>query len=147
MKKNSLLSVGLVAKRSGVSISTLHFYEEKNLIQSSRNHINQRQYSRDVLRRVAVIRAAKKIGLTLKEIKTGLSILPHGKSPSLEDWQKLATYWNTLLDTKIENLQNLRDSLTRCIGCGCLSLDKCPLYNKDDHLSKKGSGSLLLLMK
>ncbi len=141
---NKILSVGEVSKRSGVNVSTLHFYEEKNLISSSRSSGNQRQYTRDVLRRISVIKAAKKIGLTLEEIKEGLSTLPNGRTPNVKDWEKLAKSWRNLLSTRIENLEKLRDSLTSCIGCGCLSLKKCPIYNEDDKLSKKGKGSILL---
>ena len=121
---NKVLSIGEIAKRSGVNISTLHFYEEKNLISSSRNSGNQRQYTRDTLRRIAIIRAGKKIGLSLEEIKNGFSSLPDGRTPTIKDWEKLARTWKHRLNMKIESLQKLQDSLTSCIGCGCLSLKK-----------------------
>lgn len=144
MTTDKTSSIGAVAKRSGVKISTLHFYEEKGLIKSFRNAGNQRRYSRDVLRRVAVIKAAKKVGLTLEEIKASFALLPEQRTPTVKDWEKLAKSWKAALNAKIQNLENLRDSLTSCIGCGCLSLRKCPLYNPDDKLADKGDGAVLL---
>ena len=137
-------SVGQVAKRSGIKISTLHFYEEKGLIQSWRNQGNQRRYRKDVFRRVAVIKAAQKMGISLKEIQETLGQLPDQRTPTKEDWAQLADHWNNLLDQRIDYLSRLRDSISSCIGCGCLSLEACPIYNQDDELSKYGTGPIIL---
>ena len=137
-------SVGQVAKRSGIKISTLHFYEEKGLIQSWRNQGNQRRYRKDVFRRVAVIKAAQKMGIFLKEIQETLGQLPDQRTPTKEDWAQLADHWNDLLDQRIGYLSRLRDSISSCIGCGCLSLEACPIYNQDDELSKYGTGPIIL---
>lgn len=137
-------SVGKVAARCGVKISTLHFYEEKGLITSWRNEGNQRRYEKGVLRRISVIKAAQKIGISLNEIKSALSSLPANRTPDTQDWEVLAANWSKDLDQRIAYLQKLRDSLTGCIGCGCLSMKKCPIYNADDKLAKKGPGAVLL---
>jgi len=138
------LSVGDVANRSGVKVSTLHFYEEKALIQSSRNAGNQRRYNRDVLRRIAVIKAAQKVGISLNEIKQALNFLPKNKAPTKRDWQKLSKQWQVKLDEKIRQMTALRDNMSSCIGCGCLSLQNCPLYNPNDELGEAQSGAVLL---
>jgi len=138
------LSVGEVAARSGVAISALHFYEQKGLITSVRNHGNQRRYSKDILRRVAVIKAAQKVGLTLNEIERAFAQLPKQRTPNKKDWEKLSKSWRSTLNERIQRLENLRDKLTSCIGCGCLSLQACPLYNKDDELAIQGPGAVLL---
>lgn len=142
---NAVLSVGEVAKRCGVKVSTLHFYEEKGLISSSRNPGNQRLYSRDVLRRVSVIKAAQKIGVSLEQVKEAFKTLPNNRTPTKKDWQQLANCWQHTLNEKIKLLENLRDNLSSCIGCGCLSIEYCPLYNPNDLVSAKGSGPLLLV--
>lgn len=150
MKKNQTkdsaakLSVGEVANRSGVKISTLHFYETQELIQSFRNQSNHRRYNADVLRRIGVIKAAQKVGISLNDIKSALSFLPKNKAPTKSDWQKLSNRWKNKLDQKIQQLSALRDNMTNCIGCGCLSLKVCPLYNPDDELGEKESGAVLL---
>jgi MerR family redox-sensitive transcriptional activator SoxR len=141
---NAGWSVGKVADRCGVKISTLHFYEEKGLISSWRNQGNQRRYQKDVLRRVSVIKAAQKIGISLGEIKTALSTLPENRTPDTHDWEILASHWQKNLDARIAYLEKLRDSLTGCIGCGCLSMKNCPIYNADDKLAGKGAGAVLL---
>ena len=141
---NTGWSVGKVAERCGVKISTLHFYEEKGLISSWRNEGNQRRYPKDVLRRVSVIKAAQKIGISLKEIKTALSTLPDNRTPDTRDWEVLAAHWKKDLDTRIAYLEKLRDSLTGCIGCGCLSMINCPIHNADDKLANQGPGAVLL---
>lgn len=146
IQKNNL-SVGYVAKRSGVNISTLHFYEEKALIHSTRNAGNQRRYNRDVLRRIAVIKAAQVVGISLKEIQVALSFLPKNKAPTKRDWQRLSKQWKDTLDQKIQKLTVLRDDMTSCIGCGCLSLKACPLYNPGDELGEKRTGAVLLDQK
>jgi MerR family redox-sensitive transcriptional activator SoxR len=144
MAVNAGWSVGKVADRCGVKISTLHFYEEKGLISSWRNQGNQRRYQKDVLRRVSVIKAAQKVGISLEEIKTALSALPENRTPNTGDWEILARRWRKDLDARIAYLEKLRDSLTGCIGCGCLSMKNCPIHNANDKLAKLGSGPVLL---
>jgi len=144
MSANVGWSVGKVAARCGVKVSTLHFYEEKGLIFSWRNQGNQRRYQKDVLRRVSVIKAAQKVGVSLEEIKNALSALPKNRTPDTTDWEILAGRWRNDLDARIARLEKLRDSLTGCIGCGCLSMKKCPIYNADDKLAKDGPGAVLL---
>lgn len=140
-------SVGQVAKRSGVKVSTLHFYESKGLINSLRNSGNQRRYRKDVMRRVSVIKAAQKMGVSLEEIRVALNTLPDNRTPDAKDWADLAERWNTLLNQRIDYLTRLRDSISSCIGCGCLSLEVCPIYNEDDHLSDCGDGPVILDQK
>lgn len=144
LKQQANLTVGYVAKRCGVKVSTLHFYEEKGLIRSWRNQGNQRRYKRDVLRRIAVIKAAQKIGINLDSIMQTFKALPEERTPSKEDWAKLSKAWRQQLDERIEYMTKLRDSVTGCIGCGCLSLDKCPIYNPQDEVSQRGSGAVFL---
>jgi MerR family redox-sensitive transcriptional activator SoxR len=127
-----------------VKVSTLHFYEEKGLISSWRNQGNQRRYQKDVLRRVSVIKAAQKVGISLEEIRKALSALPENRTPDTADWEVLARHLRKDLDARIVYLEKLRDSLTGCIGCGCLSMKKCPIYNADDKLAKEGPGAVLL---
>ena len=141
---DKLWSVGKVAQRCGVKVSTLHFYEEKGLIQSSRNAGNQRRYKTDIIRRVSVIKAAQKMGISLASIKEAISTLPQQRTPTVKDWAALSANWQEELNDRIEMLQRLRDSLTSCIGCGCLSLKKCPLYNAGDRLGKSSSGPVIL---
>ncbi|MEO9274971.1 redox-sensitive transcriptional activator SoxR [Marinomonas sp. 5E14-1] len=138
------LTVGRVAERCGVKVSTLHFYEEKGLIHSSRNQGNQRRYKKDVLRRVSLIKAAQKMGVSLEEIKSALATLPENRTPTNEDWAALASHWKQGLNERIQYLENLRDLLTGCIGCGCLSMGNCPIYNENDKLSEQGPGPVLL---
>lgn len=138
------LGVGQVAERSGVAVSTLHFYEANGLIESWRNGGNHRRYSRDVLRRIAVIRVAQRAGVSLKEIAEALKTLPLGRTPNARDWAQLSGRWKAELDARIETLTRLRDELSGCIGCGCLSLKACPLRNPDDRLAAAGAGPLLL---
>ncbi|KXS37505.1 MULTISPECIES: redox-sensitive transcriptional activator SoxR [Modicisalibacter] len=138
------LSVGDVAARSGVAVSTLHFYEEKGLIHAWRNAANQRRYSRDVLRRVAVIRIAQRTGVPLAEIGAALNTLPTGRTPTAEDWHHLSAGWRDALQARIDALVRLRDQLDGCIGCGCLSLACCPLRNPEDVLGETDSGACRL---
>lgn len=142
--KNKELSIGIVAKRSGVAVSALHFYEEKGLISSWRNEGNQRRYAPDVLRRVAVIKAAQKMGISLQSIKAAFDTLPKQRTPTKADWQRLSAVWHEDLNYRINYLSRLRDSLSGCIGCGCLSLDACPIYNPDDQLGAQGNGPVIL---
>lgn len=137
-------SVGKVAKRCGVNVSTLHFYEQKGLIRSWRNTGNQRRYKADVLRRVSIIKAAQKMGISLEGIKQAFATLPDQRTPNVKDWQKLSSSWNDELNDRIAYLERLRDSLTGCIGCGCLSMKSCPIYNKDDKVGAEGTGPVIL---
>lgn len=138
------LSVGEVAARSGVPVSTLHFYEAKGLITSGRNAGNQRRYQRDVLRRVALIKVAQRLGVPLADIAAALASLPAGRTPTVKDWDALSAIWKKDLDARIEKLARLRDQLGQCIGCGCLSLEHCKLRNPLDELSELGPGPRLL---
>jgi MerR family transcriptional regulator, redox-sensitive transcriptional activator SoxR len=138
------LTVGEVARRSGVAVSTLHFYESKGLIQSWRTNGNQRRYAREVLRRVAIIRVAQRTGMELKAIRLALKSLPRERTPNAEDWKKLSVSWKGELNERIDRLTRLRDQLDGCIGCGCLSMEACPLRNPWDRLSKQGPGPRLL---
>jgi MerR family redox-sensitive transcriptional activator SoxR len=138
------LSVGEVAKRSGVAVSTLHYYETEGLIRSWRNSGNQRRYAREVLRRVAVIKVAQRAGIPLAAIGKALAGLPDGRTPTGEDWKKLSAQWKADLNDRIARLTRLRDQLDSCIGCGCLSLGVCPLRNPWDKLSGEGPGPRLL---
>ncbi|GAB3522155.1 redox-sensitive transcriptional activator SoxR [Photobacterium alginatilyticum] len=137
------MSVGEVAKRAGVTVATLHFYEEKGLIYSSRNQANQRRYDRQILRRIAVIKAAQNVGLTLQEISAELEHLPKHKAPKKKEWEKLAQDWHQKLEEKIQSLRALQTQLGSCIQCGCLSLDSCALYNPDDSRGIKQAGAKL----
>lgn len=139
------LTVGEVAARSGVAVSTLHFYEGKGLIRSHRTAGNQRRYDRDVLRRVAVIRVAQDVGISLAEIGASLAALPDGRTPTREDWGVMSRAWAADLDRRIEQLQKLRDGLTECIGCGCMSIDHCPIRNLGDAAAAEGPGPRRLL--
>ncbi len=141
------LSVGEVARRSGVAVSALHFYESRGLIGSHRTAGNQRRYDRDVLRRIAVIRVAQEVGIPLADIAAALAALPDGRTPNREDWRVLSEGWAAELDHRIAQLKKLRDGLTDCIGCGCMSIDKCPLRNAEDRLSKQGPGARRLLVR
>jgi MerR family transcriptional regulator, redox-sensitive transcriptional activator SoxR len=138
------LTVGEVARRGGVAVSTLHFYEAKGLIRSWRTNGNQRRYAREVLRRVAIIRVAQRTGMELDEIRKALKALPGERTPTAEDWKKLSANWKNELNARIERLTRLRDQLDGCIGCGCLSMEACPLRNPWDRLAKQGPGPRLL---
>lgn len=142
--KDAGWTVGRVAKRCGVRVSTLHFYERRGLIRSWRNAGNQRRYKPDVLRRVAVIKAAQKMGISLELIRAALANLPDDRTPTVNDWEVLSTHWRDELDERIAYLERLRDSLTGCIGCGCLSLKTCPIYNEEDRLGREESGPVIL---
>jgi len=141
------LTPGDVAQRCGVAVSTLHFYESKGLISSYRNPGNQRRYTRDVLRRVAVIKIAQRIGIPLATISDSLMQYPPGKRMSPKEWAVLSQQWRVELDRRIETLTHLRDDLDGCIGCGCLSMEDCPLRNPGDRLSEQGTGAILLDVK
>lgn len=141
------LTVGRIAARCGVKISTLHFYEEKGLIFSLRNKGNQRRYYPDVIRRVSIIKVAQKMGISLDEIKNSFDTLPNKRTPTRKDWEKLSSQWQEILNGRIKKMEKLRDSLTGCIGCGCLSMEQCPIYNPDDEASEQGPGPVFLRIK
>ena len=140
----SLLSPGEVAKRSGVAVSALHFYESKGLIKSVRNSGNQRRYTRDVLRNVAIIKIAQRIGIPLATIGEEFGVLPDGHKINKNDWKKMSSQWREELERRIHTLTALRDELDGCIGCGCLSGADCPLRNPGDKLGEQGTGARLL---
>jgi MerR family redox-sensitive transcriptional activator SoxR len=137
------IPIGVLAARSGVSTSALRFYEAQGMIRASRNPRNQRRYPRYTLRRVAFIRAAQRLGLSLQEIRLALAGLPSDKAPAKADWARLSRAWRPRLDARIAELEKLRDELTGCIGCGCLSLRTCRLINRDDVAVEDGAGSYL----
>lgn len=140
-KLPDMLTIGDVASRSGVPHTALRFYEERGLIASERTVGNQRKYARAVLRRLAFIRTAQRVGLSLEEIRDALSTLPEGRTPTKADWSRLSNVWRRELDARIDAMQRLRDRLTACIGCGCLSLKSCHLMNRDDALASMGPGA------
>lgn len=144
--KNMDMSVGKVAKRAGISVATLHFYEQKGLIYSSRNAGNQRRYPRQILRRIAVIKAAQNVGLSLQEIANQLSHLPKHRAPKKEEWEELAQSWQHQLTQKIQSLKALKTQLGSCINCGCLSLESCALYNPDDRKGVLEAGAKLSII-
>ena len=139
------LSVGELAARAGVSVSTLHFYERNGLITARRTSGNQRRYSRSELRRVAFIRSSARVGIPLGRIREALDTLPEGRQPTRRDWTRLSRRWRSDLDARIAELVGLRDRLDDCIGCGCLSLTRCKLANPDDALAADGPGPHLLV--
>jgi MerR family redox-sensitive transcriptional activator SoxR len=138
-------SVGELAARAGVATSALRFYESHGLIRSERNESGHRRYRPDVLRRVAFIRVAQRIGLTLDEIGRALDSLPSQRTPTRDDWNDLSSRWMPRIDAQIAELELLRDRLDGCIGCGCLSLDTCELYNLGDRAARRGTGARYLL--
>jgi MerR family transcriptional regulator, redox-sensitive transcriptional activator SoxR len=144
MKADRPLSAGEVALRSGVAVSTVHFYEAKGLVEGWRSAGNQRRYSRHVLRRVAIIKVAQRLGLPLSMIKRAIDSLPGGRTPTAKDWKRLSGEWAKELDRRIALLQKLRGQLDSCIGCGCLSLKVCQLRNPGDSMSDQGPGPQLL---
>lgn len=134
------LTIGEVARRSGVATSALRFYEEKGLISSERNSSGHRVYQRPVIRRVAFIVFAQRIGLSLDEVAAELAKLPNNRVPKRADWAKLSASWTARIDERIAELERLREGLTECIGCGCLSLDRCKLANPGDRAANRGPG-------
>jgi MerR family redox-sensitive transcriptional activator SoxR len=136
-----MLTIGEVADRSGVPHTALRFYEERGLIASERTAGNQRRYARAVLRRLAFIRTAQRVGLSLEEIHAALDLLPERRTPTKVDWTRLSKGWRGEIDARIDALQRLRDNLTSCIGCGCLSLKSCGLINTDDRMAAFGVGA------
>jgi MerR family redox-sensitive transcriptional activator SoxR len=137
---DDVLTIGEVAKRSGVATSALRFYEEHGLIRSERNNSGHRRYPRAVIRRVAFIVFAQRIGLSLEEIGSELAKLPRNRVPERSDWAKLSTSWTARIRERIAELERLQAGLTECIGCGCLSLDRCQLANPGDRAARRGPG-------
>ncbi|KAA1424943.1 redox-sensitive transcriptional activator SoxR [Mumia zhuanghuii] len=144
MSTDPLLTIGEVAERSGVASSGLRYYESVGLIASTRTTGNQRRYARSTLRRVAFIRTASRVGLTLDEIRDALATLPEERTPTKKDWSRLSRAWRPRLDAQIAELERLRDTLDECIGCGCLSLNRCKLSNPGDRAAKLGPGPRFL---
>jgi MerR family redox-sensitive transcriptional activator SoxR len=146
MTKNDIfLTIGETAQRSGVAASALRFYETRNLIASHRGPGNQRRFHRSMLRRISIIKVAQALGLSLEEISKALETLPNKRTPTRRDWEKLSLKWRDQLDARIANLQKLREKLSGCIGCGCLSLKRCALYNPGDRAAERGAGPRYLL--
>jgi MerR family redox-sensitive transcriptional activator SoxR len=139
--KEDLLTIGQVAQRADVSIPTLRYYEQLGLVTSTRNTGNQRRYPRHVLRRLAFIAAAQRVGQSLEEIAHALGTLPEDKAPTRRDWTKLSTPWRQQIAKRIQELQALQNTLDECIGCGCLSLTRCAIYNPGDNAALEGTGS------
>jgi MerR family redox-sensitive transcriptional activator SoxR len=144
MKTTDLLTVGEVAERSGVAPSALRYYESAGLIAATRTTGNQRRYQRNVLRRLAFVRAAQNVGLSLTEITDALATLPDGRTPTKADWTRLSRTWRARLDEQIAALTKLRDGLDSCIGCGCLSLQRCAVQNPADMMAAAGQGAMYL---
>lgn len=140
------LSVGELARRSGVAVSTIHFYEARGLVESRRTAGNQRRYARAALRRVAFVRVAQRVGISLADIAAALAELPAGAAPTRDDWARLSARWRAELDERMAQLKRLRDTLDDCIGCGCLSIDRCRLRNPADRLGAEGAGPRRLLV-
>jgi MerR family redox-sensitive transcriptional activator SoxR len=139
-----LLTVSEVARRSGFAASALRFYEREGLVSARRSEGGQRRYQRDVLRRLAFIRAARHVGLTLDEVREALAQLPQSRTPTKADWERISLLWRKRLNAEIEALEALRDGLDSCIGCGCLSLKKCRTLNPQDVAAGYGSGAVYL---
>jgi len=138
------ITIGELSARSGVATSALRFYEQRGLIQSQRTSGNQRCYTRSQLRRVAFIRAAQRVGLSIDEIREAMSTLPDNRTPTKADWARLSRNWESRLDERIRELERLKTKLTSCIGCGCLSLRRCALSNPDDVVATRGPGAVYL---
>jgi MerR family redox-sensitive transcriptional activator SoxR len=139
------LTIGDLSRRTGVAASALRFYEAEGLITSTRTSGGQRRYTRDTIRRISFMRIAQQVGLSLDAIRTALASLPDERTPTRQDWEHLSSSWRPLLDARIALLERLRDDLSGCIGCGCLSIDVCPLYNPGDVLAAKGPGARILM--
>ena len=145
MEKDPFVSIGFVAKRTGAAVSAIRFYESKGLVPSVRNAGGHRTFRRSVIRRVSFILIAQGLGYSLEQIKAVLASLPDNRTPTKADWDRLARKFNRDLDSRIAQLLKLKESLSGCIGCGCLSLKRCHLYNPDDAIRKRGQGARYLL--
>ncbi|HXT45158.1 MAG TPA: redox-sensitive transcriptional activator SoxR [Pseudonocardiaceae bacterium] len=144
MDRTDLLPIGEIARRAGLATSALRYYERQGLISAVRTSGGQRRYPRNMLRRLAFIRAAQSVGLSLREIRTALDTLPAQRTPTTADWARLSRSWRSRLDEQIGGLIALRDGLTSCIGCGCLSLRRCKLSNPNDTAARYGAGARYL---
>ncbi|TDJ26556.1 MAG: redox-sensitive transcriptional activator SoxR [Gammaproteobacteria bacterium] len=142
---DTFLTIGETAQRTGVAASALRFYETRKLVRSHRGPGNQRRYHRSMLRRISIIKIAQSLGLSLEEISSALETLPDKRTPTRRDWEKLSLKWRDQLDARIANLGKLREQLSSCIGCGCLSLKRCALYNPGDRAAARGAGPRYLL--
>lgn len=140
MDRHDLLAIGEVAERSGVSVATVRFYEQQGLVSSVRTAGNQRRFERHMLRRIAIARTGQRFGLTLAEIGEALATLPDDHPPTKRDWARMSRSWHQVLTARIEAMTRVRDGLESCIGCGCLSLRSCPVYNTQDELGDEGPG-------
>lgn len=145
LSKRDLLPIGELAARSGHAPSALRYYEEIGLIHAERTSGGRRRYRRATLRRLAFIGAAQRIGLTLEEVRAALAALPADHVPTTAEWNRIATSWQSRIDDRIAELQHLKDTLTGCVGCGCLSVSRCALYNPDDRAARRGPGARYLL--
>ena len=144
MNANDLLSIGDLARRTGLTVSAIRFYEEKGLVEAHRTAGNQRRFPRSDIRRLSFILIAQRLGLTLAEIEEALSGLPQGRTPNAADWKRISAKVRSRIDAQITALEKVRESLDGCIGCGCLSLKKCALYNVQDEAADGGSGPRVL---
>lgn len=138
------LTIGQLSERSGVATSAIRYYEDRGLVASRRTTGNQRRYPRATLRRLAFVRTAQRVGLALEEIEAALATLPSNRTPNKADWTRLSRGWRPRLDAQIGQLERLRDTLDSCIGCGCLSLQRCALNNPDDEAAARGPGAVFL---
>ena len=145
LQPSDQLTIGQVAARSGIAVSALHYYERSGLISSVRTSGNQRRYSRDVLRRLAFIRASQRAGIPLVDIREALDELPQQRTPKEADWARVASRWLDVLGRQIDYLERIREDLWTCIGCGCLSFERCALVNPDDAMAVEGAGPRRLL--
>lgn len=147
LSRHDLLTIGQLAERSGLATSALRYYEKLGLIHAERTAGGQRRYVRATLRRVAFVRAAQRVGLSLEEARTALDRLPEGRAPSAGEWSGVAESWQARIDQQIAELERLKEKLTGCIGCGCLSLSRCALYNAGDRAGSAGPGARYLLTR
>ena len=145
LRKTDLIPIGEMAKRTGLSVSAIRFYEDKGLVEPVRTGGNQRRFLRSDIRRVSFIRIAQQLGLSLSDIEAEFAKLPHGRTPTAKDWESISRSIRRVLDEQIAQLERTRDRLDGCIGCGCLSLKKCAIYNEGDHLAAKGPGPRQLI--
>lgn len=144
MKANDMLSIGEIARRTGLSVSAIRFYEEKGLVEAHRSGGNQRRFLRSDIRRLSFVLIAQKLGLSLAEIEEAMASLPHGRTPNAADWKKISGTVRERIDAQIAALEKVREDLDGCIGCGCLSLKKCALYNTGDKWGEGGAGPRVL---
>jgi MerR family transcriptional regulator, redox-sensitive transcriptional activator SoxR len=145
MHANDIISIGDLARRTGLSVSAIRFYEAKGLIEPFRSSGGQRRFLRSDIRRLSFIRIAQTLGLSIDGIATELAKLPNGRTPTASDWRAISVAMRAMLDQRIATIERIRDRLDGCIGCGCLSLEKCALYNPDDKVAVRGTGPLLVL--